>query len=116
MPLEAGAMAKPGNKTAECLESASGLIGTLRSRRIGGREPIALPPQIITSNRGLHDSLRPLSNDDLLIGTEVVRLVRFVNNPETIFARVNVLVHLNLVPTSVDITFDLSLLERQVSK
>ena len=68
--------------------------------------------RVVSADGGFHDRLHPLTHGGLFVVTEKVRLVCLVDDPESITARVNVLVRNDLVPYDVDISLDLRFLHR----
>ena len=71
---------------------------------------------VVTADSGLHKGLHPLSDNDLLIMTEIICFVRVVNDPETVTTRVDVLVGDDLVADDVDISLDLCLLHVELDR
>lgn len=65
----------------------------------------------ITSNGSFHQGLHPLSNHDLFIVAEVVRLIRLVHDPEPVSSGVDVLIGDYFVAHDIDVPLDLGLLQ-----
>ena len=61
----------------------------------------------------LHQSFHPLPHDMLFDRAEEVRLLRVMNDSESVSTRVNILVRNNLVTNDVDITLDFGFLEEK---
>lgn len=64
----------------------------------------------VSVNRSLHESLHPFSNDHLLLRAEEMRRLAVVNNPESIFSRIRVLVRNYFIPLHFDVSFNFRLL------
>ena len=61
---------------------------------------------VVPLDARLHDRLHPFTYDRLLIRTEVMRLVGFVDDLETVPPGIQVLVRDDFVPCKVDVAFD----------
>ena len=68
--------------------------------------------RVVSADRSFHDGLHPLTDGGLFVVTEKVRLVCLMDDPESITARVDVLVRNDLVPYDIDISLDLRFLHR----
>lgn len=68
---------------------------------------------VVATDGSLHERLHPLPNDELFIGTEIVSLIRIMDDRESITTRIDVLVSLNSVPGNVDVSLDLGFLQEQ---
>ena len=66
---------------------------------------------IIPQNRGLHDSLHPISNNTLLLRAEVMRLITIVVNPETVSSGINTLINCNFISDNMNISLYSSFLQ-----
>lgn len=99
--------------------TVKGIVGMLLEDTTGPRELIRyydiyiimrILTSIVTADSGFHKGLHPLSDDDMLIMTEIMRLVRVMNNTETVTTRVSIFVSYDLIADNVNITLDLRLL------
>lgn len=66
---------------------------------------------VVSRDSSLHESLHPLTDSDVLLGAEVMALIRVVHDTETVAAGVDVLIRNYLVTGDVDVTLDLRLLQ-----
>ncbi len=65
----------------------------------------------ITRNGSFHQGLHPLSDHDLFIVAEVVRLIRLVHDPESVSSGVDVLIGDYFVAHDIYVPLDLGLLQ-----
>ena len=65
---------------------------------------------IVSPDSRLHERLHPFTNGDRFVCTEVMCSLVFMNEPESIFPRIDILVDDDLVTNDVDITLNLRLL------
>ena len=65
---------------------------------------------VVSPDSRLHERLHPFANGDGFICAEVMRSLVFMNEPEPIFPRIDILVDDNFVTNDVDITLYLRLL------
>lgn len=66
---------------------------------------------VITSNSSFHQCLHPLSDDNRFVRTEIVRPLGIVDDPETIFARVDIFIHYDLISNNINIAFNFGFLK-----
>ena len=75
-------------------------------------EDVDLPTCIVSVNGSLHKGFHPLADNDLLVGTKIMRLVVLVHNPETVTAWINIFIGNDPIPNDIDVAFDSRLLSK----
>ena len=89
-------------------------LKTMRQNHVIGVRKKA-PTGEVSADSRLHQRLHPFPDDELLIMAEIMGLVRIMNEPEPISARVYIFIGNHSIPKNIDVALDLGFLWHPVN-